>query len=89
MYSRSKSCYKINVLVGITSNGSFCFLSKSYGGRSRDSYITNDSGFLKNLEVGDIVLADNGFPGIKTLCDDQKSILDMPPILHNGRLRKK
>lgn len=85
MYSRYKSCYTIKILVGITPNGCICFLSKSYGGRSSDSYITNDSGFLKNLEIGDIVLADKGFPGIKTLCDDQKSILVMPPILHNGR----
>lgn len=85
MYSRYKSSYTIKVLVGITPNGCICFLSKSYGGRSSDSYITNDSGFLKKLEVGDVVLADKGFPGIKTLCDDQKSILVMPPILHNGR----
>jgi hypothetical protein len=85
MYSRYKSCYIIKVLVGITPNGSVCFLSKSYGGRSSDSYITNDSGFLQNLEVGDVVLVDQGYPGTKTLCNDQKSILIMPPILHNGR----
>lgn len=85
MYSRYKSCYTIKILVGITPNVCICFLSKSYGGRSSDSYITNDSGFLKNLEIGDIVLAYKRFPGIKTLCDDHKSILIMPPILHNGR----
>lgn len=30
-------------------------------------------------------MADKGFPGIKTNCEDNKSILIMPPILRNGR----
>jgi len=42
------------------------FLSKCYGGRTSDSFITYDSGFLEKLEPGDEVLADKGFPGIKT-----------------------
>ncbi|KAF0713789.1 THAP-type domain-containing protein [Aphis craccivora] len=37
------------------------------------------------IEVGDQVLADKGFPGIKTNCKEGNSILIMPPILHNGR----
>jgi hypothetical protein len=89
MYSRYKSCYTIKVTVGKTPNGSVCFLSKSYGGRSSDFYITNDRGFLKNLEVGTVVLADKGFPGIKTLYDNQKSILVMPPICTMGDLVRK
>ncbi|CAI6359155.1 unnamed protein product [Macrosiphum euphorbiae] len=57
-----------------------------YGGRSSDSFITNDSGFLSILEPGDQILADKGFPGIKTNCENNNTILVMPPILHNGRL---
>lgn len=62
------------------------FLSKSYGGRSSDSFITNNSGFLEKLEYGDQVLADKGFPSIKTGVNNQNIILVMPPMLHNGRL---
>lgn len=71
MYSRYKSSYTIKVLVAITPNGMISFLSKCYGGRSSDSFITNDSGFLNLLEPGDIVLADKGFPGIRPGCEIQ------------------
>lgn len=86
MYSRYKSSYTVKVLVAVTPNGMICFLSKCYGGRASDSFITNDSGFLNKLEPGDVVLADKGFPSIKTHCEtNSNSILVMPPILHNGR----
>lgn len=42
------------------------FISKPYGGRSSDAYITNNSGFLDKLEPGDVILADKGFPEIQT-----------------------
>ncbi|XP_050066075.1 uncharacterized protein LOC126555161 [Aphis gossypii] len=86
MYSRYKSSYTVKVLVAVTPNGMICFLSKCYGGRASDSFITNDSGFLNKLEPGDVVLADKGFPSIKTHCEtNSNSILVMPPVLHNGR----
>jgi len=34
-------------------DGMMTFLSKSYGKRLHDSFITNDSGFLNLLESGD------------------------------------
>lgn len=61
------------------------FLSKACGGRSSDSFITNDCGFLDKLEIGDEVLADKGFSGIQSGIEGQNSILVMPPILHNHR----
>lgn len=85
MYSRYKGCYTVKVLIAITLNGMVSFLSKAYSGRSSDSFITNDSDFLDQLEPRDQVLADKGFPGIKTGIDEQNSILIMPPVLHNHR----
>lgn len=85
LYSRYKSCFTIKVLVAVTPNGMVSFLSQSYGGRASDSYITNDSGFLNLLEKGDEVLADRGFPGINTQCENNNAIIIMPPICHNGR----
>jgi len=86
MYSHYKGCYTIKFLAAITPSGAVSFISKCYGGRSSDSFITNDCGFLTKLEPGDQILADKGFPGIKTKCENNNTILVMPPILHNGRL---
>jgi len=85
LYSRYKGGYTIKFLVAITPNGMVSFVSKCYGGRSSDSFITNDCGFLSLLEPGDEVMADKGFPGIKTNCDQQNAILIMPPFLYNAK----
>ncbi|XP_060845742.1 uncharacterized protein LOC132925355 [Rhopalosiphum padi] len=79
MFSRYKNAHTVTVLVAINPSGLICFLSKSYGGRTSDSFITNDSGFLSKLER-----ADKGFPGIKVALEGSKSILVVPPIFHNG-----
>lgn len=81
MYSYYKGCYTVKFLK----NGDVSFISKCYGGRSSDTFITNDCGFLFNLEPGDQVLSDKGFPGIKNNVENQNAILVMPPILHNGK----
>lgn len=85
MYSYYKGCYTVKFLAAITPNGAVSFISKCYGGRSSDTLITNDCGFLFNLEPGDQVLSDKGFPGIKNNVENQNAILVMPPILHNGK----
>lgn len=85
MYSHYEGCYTVKFLTAITLIGAVSFVSKCYGGRSSDTFITNDCGILFNLEPGDQVLSDKGFPGIKTNIENQNAILVMPPILHNGR----
>ena len=84
MYSNYKSAYTIKFLIGIAPNGLVSFLSKCYGGRASDAFITNDCGFLKLLESGDTVLADKGFPGIKETLDN--IIVVVPPKVHDGHL---
>ena len=37
-------------------------MSKAYGGRASDPYITNNCGLLTKFEPGDVILADKGFP---------------------------
>jgi len=64
MYSHYKNTYTIKVLVAITPSGLISFVSKCYGGRSSDTFITNDCGFLSKLEPNDEVMTDKGFPGI-------------------------
>ena len=60
-WSQYKHHYTIKFLVGITPNGAISFLSKCYGGRATDNFITEDCGIAKKLLPGDQVMADRGF----------------------------
>ena len=48
-------------LIGVTPQGTVSFISKGWGGRASDKFITEHCGFLNNLLPGDLVLADRGF----------------------------
>lgn len=47
--------------VGITPQGSICFISEGWGGRVSDKSLTQNSTFLNKLLPGDLILADRGF----------------------------
>lgn len=67
LYARAQtfSSYKnhntVKVLIGITPQGSISFVSKAWGGRTSDKFLTENCGILKNILPGDLVLADCGF----------------------------
>ncbi|XP_071575643.1 uncharacterized protein [Temnothorax nylanderi] len=83
MYSSYKSCFTVKYLIAISPSGLITFVSKGYGGRSSDSFITNDCGFLNLIEPGDLVLADKDFPAIRTEILKRKCTLVMPPFGYN------
>lgn len=85
MYSHYKKCFTAKILVGCTPNGFISFISKCYGGRTSDCQITIDSGILDLLTVGDVVLADKGFPGIQSVLNDngKGALIVMPPFLRD------
>ncbi|XP_076358805.1 uncharacterized protein LOC143251243 [Tachypleus tridentatus] len=60
-YSDYKSHDTAKYFIGISPQGVIIFISKGYGGRASDKFITEDSGFLNNIHPGDTILADRGF----------------------------
>ena len=83
MYSNYKGRFTIKFLIVITPDGYVCMISKGYGGRATDSFITNDSGFLNLIEPDDSVLADKGFPQIKSELSKRDAMLVIPPFAFN------
>jgi hypothetical protein len=82
-WSEYKHHSTIKVLVEITPNGCFSFVSDSYGGKASDTFIVEDSGFLKLLQPGDLVMADRGFK-IEELLASHQCRLAIPPPSHTA-----
>ena len=60
-WSQYKHHNIIKFLIGISPQGVITFISKTWGGRTSDKYLTENCSFLDNLLPGDVVLADRGF----------------------------
>ena len=77
-WSDYKKHNTVKFLIGIAPNGMISFLSKAWGGRASDQFITRESGFLDLLEPTDLIMADRGF----TIREDlmrRHATLEIPP----------
>ena len=66
-WSNYKSHNTGKYLIGITPQGTICFISKGWGGRASDQHITENSKFLKYVVYNDVIMADRGFSIVETL----------------------
>ena len=57
----------IKCLIGMCPQGAISFISKAWGGRTSDKYLTENCHILNRLLPGDIVLADRGFNIIESV----------------------
>ena len=60
-WSNYKHYNTAKYLISVTPQGTVNFVSKGYGGRVSDKFITEDCGYLQKLQPQDVVLADRGF----------------------------
>ncbi|XP_077537592.1 uncharacterized protein LOC144149813 [Haemaphysalis longicornis] len=60
-YSNYKAHNTVKFLVAIAPSGYIMFVSKAYGGRASDKFITRDSSVGDYLVPGDEIMADRGF----------------------------
>ena len=59
-WSQYKHYNTAKYLISITPQGVISFISNGWGGRVSDKYIVEHSGYLSNLLLGDVILADRG-----------------------------
>ena len=79
-YSSYKSRTTMKSLIGITPNGVVSFCSDLYCGSISDIQIVKESGYLGNLNRGDLVMADKGFT-IQDELAEVGAMLTMPNFL--------
>lgn len=70
------------VIVGVAPNAFITYVSQLYPGSISDKAIVEQSGLLRHLIAGDVVLADKGFL-IQDILPHGVSV-NIPPFLNNG-----
>ncbi|XP_022801591.1 uncharacterized protein LOC111339241 [Stylophora pistillata] len=80
-YSSYRGMHSFKVIVGVAPNAVITYVSMLYLGSISDKAIVQESGLLKHLTPGDMILADKGF-----LIQDIVPHGNIPPFLNKGTL---
>jgi hypothetical protein len=84
-YSHYYSCHTVKVLLGIVPSGMIIFVSKLFGGKASDNYITERSGVLtKCISHVDAAMVDKGFT-VDKLCEGLGIKLYRPPFVKSKK----
>ena len=78
-YSNYKHHQTVKFLISVCPTGVITFISKGWGGRTSDKYLTEQCGILRKLLPGDEVLADRGF-NIAQSVGSYGAVLKIPPF---------
>lgn len=81
-FSNYKHHTTAKFFVSITPTGQFNFVSKAWGGKVSDRFITEHCGFLDIVDKEDLIMADKGF-NIGDLLARRQAFLNIPPFLFN------
>ena len=60
-FSSHKHHNTVKLLIGISPQGTISFVSKAWGGRTSDKFLTENCRIMEKLLPGDLVMADRGF----------------------------
>ena len=73
-WSQYKHYNTAKYLISITPQGTFSFISNGWGGRVSDKHIVENSGYLRHILPGDVILADRGFDVADTIALHQATL---------------
>uniref|UniRef100_A0A8D8W0D6 DDE Tnp4 domain-containing protein n=1 Tax=Cacopsylla melanoneura TaxID=428564 RepID=A0A8D8W0D6_9HEMI len=83
-WSEYKKCNTVKYLISCTPDGNINFISNGYGGRTSDSKIIQECGYLDKLKPGTVVMADRGFKAVETILSEKRCSLLRPPSVATG-----
>ena len=73
-WSQYKHYNTAKYLISITPQGTVSFISNGWGGRVSDKHIVENSGYLRHIIPGDVILADRGFDVADTIALRQATL---------------
>ena len=87
-YSSYKSRNTFRLLISISPLVHINYVSNLYSGSISDKEIVRQSGFLEELQPGDVVMSDKGF-NVQDLLALREAKLLAPPIMKKGTVSSK
>ncbi|XP_026677303.1 uncharacterized protein LOC113466266 [Diaphorina citri] len=90
-WSEYKKCNTIKYLIACTPDGLCSFVSSGFGGRTTDSVIVKESGFLNKIKPGMHIMADRGFKNVEKDIAEKGGCIVRPPSTsqESGPMNKK